>query len=129
MKNQFKTYILIALSLLVANCSNKEKDSSESNKKIETIISQMSIEEKIDMLGGYNRFNIRPNEQLGIPEIKMTYGPVGVRSINGEATAFPASIALAASWDKELVEKVGAAIGQETKAKGKHILLAPGMNI
>ena len=55
----------------------------------------------------------------------MTDGPVGVRSINGEATVFPASIALAASWDKELVEKVGAAIGQETKAKGKYDLLAP----
>ncbi|MCK4827177.1 glycoside hydrolase family 3 C-terminal domain-containing protein, partial [bacterium] len=105
------------------------KETADANKRIENIMNQMTIEEKIDMIGGYNRFSIRPNERLSIPEIKMTDGPLGVRNINGEATAFPASIALAASWDRELVEKVGAAIAQEARAKGKHILLAPGMNI
>ena len=129
MSNQIHVFIITFFALFITGCSNKQKKTNDVNKRIENIIAQMTIEEKIDMLGGYNRFNIRPNEHVGIPEIKMTDGPVGVRSINGEATAFPASIALAASWDRELVEKVGAAIGQETKAKGKHILLAPGMNI
>lgn len=124
-RTKFIIFVIVLLVLFV-ECSQNESDV---NKKIENIIGQMTIEEKIDMLGGYNRFNLRPNVRLGIPEIKMTDGSLGVRSINGEATAFPASIALAATWDKDLVEKVGAAIGQETKAKGKHILLAPGMNI
>ena len=128
MRNQFKICIII-FALFVTGCSNKQKETTDANKRIENIMNQMTIEEKIDMLGGYNRFSIRPNERLGIPEIKMTDGPLGIRSINGEATAFPASIALAASWDRELVEKVGAAIAQEARAKGKHILLAPGMNI
>lgn len=128
MRNQFKICIII-FALFVTGCPNKQKETTDANKRIENIMNQMTIEEKIDMLGGYNRFSIRPNERLGIPEIKMTDGPLGIRSINGEATAFPASIALAASWDRELVEKVGAAIAQEARAKGKHILLAPGMNI
>jgi len=130
MKKPLKTVVLIFVALFVTGCSKQPKRTTSNDEiQIENIIHKMSIEEKIDMLGGYNRFNIHPNKRLGILEIKMTDGPVGVRSINGEATAFPASIALAASWDKKLVERVGAAIGQETKAKGKHILLAPGMNI
>ena len=115
--------------LFVAGCSNQQKKTTDADIEIEDIINKMSLKEKIDMIGGYDQFNIRPNKPLGIPEIKMTDGPLGVRSINGEATAFPASIALAASWDRKLVEKVGAAIAQEAKAKDKNILLAPGMNI
>lgn len=130
MKYPLKVGVLIFLTLFITGCSKQSEETAvDVEKQIENLVHKMSLEEKIDMLGGFNRFNIRPNERLGIPEIKMTDGPLGVRGINGEATAFPASIALAASWDKELVEKVGAAIGQETKAKGKHILLAPGMNI
>ena len=130
MKKPIKVVVSIFLTLFVTGCSNQADEMAAGDKnRIENLVHKMSLEEKIDMLGGFNRFSIRPNERLGIPEIKMTDGPLGVRSINGEATAFPASIALAASWDKELVEKVGAAIGQETRAKGKHILLAPGMNI
>jgi len=129
MANQNVKSIIIILALFVVGETYGQNKTADTNKRIENIIEQMTIEEKIDMLGGYNRFNLLPNERLGIPEIKMTDGPVGVRSINGEATAFPASIALAASWDKALVEKVGAAIGQETKAKGKQVILAPGMNI
>ncbi len=129
MRNQVVKYITIILALSISGCSNQQKHTAHADSEIENIINQMSIGEKIDMIGGYDRFNIRPNERLNIPEIKMTDGPLGVRSINGEATAFPASIALAASWDRKLVEKVGAAIAQEAKAKGKNILLAPGMNI
>ncbi len=130
MKNLLCVVVLVFLTLLVTACSNQAEETAvDKESQIESLVHKMSLEEKIDMLGGFNRFSIRPNDRLGIPEIKMTDGPLGVRSINGEATAFPASIALAASWDKALVEKVGASIGQEAKAKGKHILLAPGMNI
>ncbi|HPR33029.1 MAG TPA: glycoside hydrolase family 3 C-terminal domain-containing protein, partial [Prolixibacteraceae bacterium] len=70
----------------------------------------------------------RGYEHLGIPEIRMADGPVGVRN-PGPSTAFPASIALAASFDKELAKNVGAAIASEAKAKNIHIMLGPAMNI
>ena len=107
MKNLLSVVVLAFLTLLVTACSNQAEETAvDKENQIESLAHKMSLEEKIDMLGGFNRFSIRPNERLGIPEIKMTDGPLGVRSINGEATAFPASIALAASWDKALVEKI-----------------------
>jgi len=74
--------------LLLQDDSNQQKKTTDADIEIEDIINKMSLKEKIDMIGGYDQFNIRPNKPLGIPEIKMTDGPLGVRSINGEATAF-----------------------------------------
>jgi beta-glucosidase len=64
---------------------------------------------------------------LGIPALTMTDGPVGVRS--GKSTAFPASIALGATWDPSLVREYGAAAAAEARAKGKFMLLGPCINI
>ncbi len=98
------------------------------DKKIEDIIHKMTIAEKIDFIGGYMDFYIRAYPQYGIPQIKMSDGPVGVRNY-GPATSFPASICLTASWDTSLASDVGRAIGQEARAKGVNIMLGPAMNI
>jgi beta-glucosidase len=101
-----------------------------STKKINVndLISKMTLEEKVDFIGGTKGFYIRGIERLGIPEIRMADGPVGVRN-PGPSTAFPASITLAASFDKELARKVGDAIGCEARSKNVHIMLGPAMNI
>jgi beta-glucosidase len=83
-----------------------------------------------------------PIPRLGIPAIKMTDGPMGVRSWRGssaitsganavkiEATSFPAGIAMAATWDPALVEREGQAIAQEVKALGRDMILGPTVNI
>ena len=95
---------------------------------IEKIIQAMTLEEKVDFIGGYRAFHIRGYEHLGIPEIHMADGPVGVRNL-GKSTAYPASITLAASWDKDMAYNVGKAIGCEARAKNVHMVLGPGMNI
>ncbi|MBO8130941.1 MAG: glycoside hydrolase family 3 C-terminal domain-containing protein [Candidatus Marinimicrobia bacterium] len=95
---------------------------------VDSLLDQMTLEEKIDIIGGYENFNIRGYKKCGIPEIHMADGPVGVRNY-GKAIAFPASICLAASWDKELAYRVGKAIAMEARAKNVHIMLGPGMNI
>lgn len=104
--------------------------SPTSTKKIdvEKLIGQMTLEEKVDFIGGTKGFYIRGIDRLGIPEIRMADGPVGVRN-PGPSTAFPASITLAASFDKELARKVGDAIGCEARSKNVHIMLGPAMNI
>ncbi|HTY39178.1 MAG TPA: glycoside hydrolase family 3 C-terminal domain-containing protein [Bacteroidota bacterium] len=96
--------------------------------RVQDLLSKMTLEEKIDMLGGVEGFYIRPCGRLGIPKVKMADGPLGVRNY-GKSTAFPAGIAFAASWNKALVEEYGKAIGTEARAKGVHIMLAPGVNI
>jgi len=88
----------------------------------------MTLQEKVEMIAGYQNFNIKGNERLGIPQVKLADGPMGVKG-HGKATAFPASICMAASWNPDLVKEVGTAIGREAKSKGIGILLAPGVNM
>ncbi|NLF40092.1 hypothetical protein GX586_11640 [bacterium] len=96
--------------------------------RVDDLLSRMTLEEKIDLLGGIENMYIKGNERLGIPRIRMSDGPVGVRCY-GESTAYPAGICLAASWDTNLAQRVGRALGWDCRARGVHILLAPGMNI
>ena len=97
-------------------------------KRVQDLLAKMTLEEKIDMLGGVQSFYIRSNERLGIPKVKMADGPVGVRNY-GPATAFPAGIAFAAAWDRDLTGRFGEAVGKEARAKGVHIMLGPGVNM
>jgi beta-glucosidase len=98
------------------------------DKRVDSILSRMTLEEKITYIGGINNFFIRPVPRLGIPELKMSDGPLGVHDY-GPTTAYPAGIALAASWDANLARRVGAMMGDDARARGVHFILAPGMNI
>ncbi|RLF21535.1 MAG: beta-glucosidase [Thermoprotei archaeon] len=108
---------------------------------IKELISKMTLEEKASLVVGAGKSQRVPGaagetrsiKRLGIPSIVMTDGPQGVR-IEGDgkpyvATAFPSAIVLASTWNPEVVEKVGMAIGEEAREYGVDILLAPGVNI
>jgi len=97
-------------------------------KRVDSILSQMTLEEKIEIIGGINDFYTRPIPRLGIPSFRMSDGPMGVHDY-GLTTAYPAGIALAASWDVDLAERFGSAMGKDARARGVHFILAPGMNI
>jgi beta-glucosidase len=97
-------------------------------ERVERLLGAMTLEEKIDLLGGVDDFFVRPLPRLGLPRLRMADGPFGVRNF-GPATAMAAGIALAASWNPELVRRVGSEIGRDARAKGVHFLLAPGVNI
>ncbi|MGD8791310.1 MAG: glycoside hydrolase family 3 C-terminal domain-containing protein [Anaerolineae bacterium] len=101
--------------------------------KIESLIAQMTLEEKIAMLAGADMWHTVAIERLGIPAIRVTDGPIGARGTQprqGPTSAcFPAGVALAATWNPDLVRRVGAALAEETRAKGAHILLAPTVNM
>jgi beta-glucosidase len=94
---------------------------------------ELTLEEKAALAAGTDLWHTFPVERLGIPVIKMTDGPVGARGaeyVGGPpSTCFPCGTALAASWDTDLVRRVGAALGDEAIAKGAHVLLAPTVNI
>ncbi|HEU5236658.1 MAG TPA: glycoside hydrolase family 3 C-terminal domain-containing protein [Pyrinomonadaceae bacterium] len=99
--------------------------------RVDALLQRMTIEEKIQMLHGARRRGfigyIPGIARLGIPELALTDGPAGVR--HGTGTAFPAPVALAATWDRPLAQEYGAALGAETKAKGQNVLLGPMVNI
>ncbi|PYS59612.1 MAG: glycoside hydrolase [Acidobacteria bacterium] len=100
----------------------------DTEDKVESILKQMTLEEKIDLLGGIERFFIRGVPRLGVPRLKMADGPIGVRNY-GPATTMAGGIALAATWNPALAERVGSEIGRDSRAKGVHFLLGPGVNI
>ncbi|HEY7416938.1 MAG TPA: glycoside hydrolase family 3 protein, partial [Ktedonobacteraceae bacterium] len=101
---------------------------------IEDKLKKMTLAEKVSLLGGMDLWHTVPIERLNIPSVKMSDGPNGVRGggsfVGGVRTAcFPAGIALASTWDTDLMERVGQALGQEVKMKSAHVLLAPTVNI
>jgi beta-glucosidase len=95
-------------------------------ERVKDLLTRLTLKEKIDLLGGTG-FATKPIDRLGIPELRMADGPVGVRW--GESTAFPVSIAMAATWDPVLINRIGSAIGRETKGKARHVILGPCVNI
>ncbi len=101
--------------------------------KIEQLIQQMTLDEKISLLAGRDMWHTVPVERLGIPSLKVTDGPNGARGAGGSlgltSACFPCGSALGATWNPELVARVGQALADEVKAKGAHILLAPTVNI
>lgn len=121
------TLVLVLLAgLLILSCSRKMNVEVE----IEQLLSQMTIEEKADMISGTGLdlgFDSRLLLRLGIPAMKMTDGPLGVR--RDKATAFPAGVALAATWNPELAAEMGKAIAREAKAKKLNVVLGPCVNI
>ncbi len=96
--------------------------------RVESMLSYMTLNEKLSYIGGVDGMYIMGIPRLNLPEIKMSDGPVGVRTW-GETTAYPAGICNAATWDEDLVFNLGQALGKDARARGVHILLAPGLNI
>jgi beta-glucosidase len=101
---------------------------AEIDKRADALLARMTLEEKIDYLGGADNFYVRAIKRLGLPAFHMADGPFGVRNL-GPSTAYPAGIGLAATWDLALAGRVGAMIGRDARARGVHIMLAPGVNI
>ena len=112
--------------------------SAGATARAQQLLEQMTLEEKIDMLHGeisfeYGFYNA-PIERLGIPALTMADGPAGVRVANpavnnGESTALPAPIALAAAWSGALAEEFGRTAGAEAHSTGHNVLLSPAADI
>lgn len=104
-----------------------------------TLLSQLTLEEKVALCLGSTFWHTAPIPRLGLPEVMVADGPHGLRrqpdgnqaSISGSlpATCFPTASALGSSWDPDLVRRVGEAIGAEARAQGVSVVLGPGVNI
>jgi beta-glucosidase len=112
-------------------------------QRVQNLLGLMTLQEKIAMLSGADWMQSVSNARLGIPSIKMADGPIGIRSWAGPSsetgaqsakmqvttTAFPAGVAMAATWDTDLLQQEGRAIAQELKALGRDMILGPTVNI
>ena len=135
---KLKSLFAAALAVLLASvgCTPKHTNSDnpyavtqEHRERAAALVAQMTLEEKCDYVGGSkDGFYIRPIDRLGIPLIRMADGPQGVRN-NTKSTLFACGVAAAASWNEDVVYEMGVALGQDSRARGVHILLGPGVNI
>jgi len=121
---------VVGVIILFCLCgfSQSPASSPQIEQRINSILGQMTTEEKIDLLGGVDDFYTRGVPRLGVPRFKMADGPLGVRNY-GPSTTMAGGIALAATWNPNLAESVGIEIGRDARARGVHFLLAPGVNI
>jgi beta-glucosidase len=120
------------------------QDLSEQSRieaQADSILDLLTIEEKIALLHGNSKFSSTGIPRLSFPELESADGPTGVREelerdsweplnlITDSATFFPAGPALAATWNRDLSFRYGEALGEETRARDKDILLGPSVNI
>lgn len=135
-----KHLILVTVSIFMSAVLFSQSD-ADVDKKIESILSQLTLQEKVAMCHAQSKFSTRGVERLGIPEVWMSDGPHGVRAeinwddwgyagwTNDSITAFPALTCLAATFNPELAGKYGFAVGEEARYRKKDVLLGPGVNI
>jgi beta-glucosidase len=104
------------------------------------LVAEMTLEEKAGLCSGRDFWHLKPVARLGLPSVMVTDGPHGLRKQDAEAdhaglnasvpaTCFPTASALACSWDRELLQEIGVALGEECVAERVAVLLGPGMNI
>jgi beta-glucosidase len=122
----FTGLLLTVFSLSGMNCQSVRKESVDS--RADDLLRQLTLDEKLTMISGYKVYKVPGVPRLGIPEIKMTDGPIGTRN-DGLSTAYPGDICLAASWDTDLAHQFGVAQGNDGRARGDHVILGPAMNI
>lgn len=110
-------------------------------KQIEELVKELSLDEKIGMIHGAGLFRTEGVDRLGIPPVKMSDGPMGVRNefpddswvpvgnSDDYVTYLPSNSALASTWNRTLAYETGKVLGEEARGRGKDVILAPGINI
>lgn len=140
--------VALAISAAFAGCSAQQSANVISQStlmqwedSINSIISKMTLEEKVEMLHGKNMFSSAGVPRLGIADIEYADGPFGIREemephgwnsaglTTDSATYFPTGSALAATWSQEMAYDYGKAMGIEARLRGKDMMLGPAINI
>ena len=135
--------LLAGVAVLLAACTPKTPQSrlSALDPKVDALIAQMTLEEKVEMLHSKTNMSSAGVERLGIADVHYADGPFGIREEgvpNGfqsagwqldSATYFPTGSALAATWSEELAYRYGTGMGIEARLRGKDVLLGPAINI
>jgi len=96
--------------------------------KAHAMIAKLTLEQKIDLLGGVDGMYTHQSPSIDLPRFKMSDASVGVRTW-GPTTAYAGGVSLAATWDRDFARKLGEALGKDARARSVNFLLGPGVNI
>ena len=137
----FPTLLVLVLAVACTKTVSPQEKLTANDAKINDIIAQMTLEEKVEMLHSKTNMSSAGVERLGIADIHYADGPFGIREEgqpNGfmsagwtldSATYFPTGSALAATWSEDLAYKYGTGMGKEARLRGKDVILGPAVNI
>jgi beta-glucosidase len=121
-------FAVVVLFSVGARAQAPVASSPQIERRVEALLAKLTLEEKVDLLGGVHDFYIRATPAIGLPALRTADGPYGVRN-DGPATTMAGGIALAATWNPSLVERAAAQIGRDARARGVHFMLGPAINI
>ncbi len=127
----FLVVLLVALPgliLLPAQAPGQQKSPDEIDRQAEALLGKLTLAQKVDLIHGINGMFIPAMPSIGLPSLKMSDGPMGVRTW-GPTTGYAIGIGLAATWDTKLAKRVGVSLGRDARARGVNFLLGPGVNI
>lgn len=116
--------VFVATSIFSAHAAEPE----DVENRVDSLLQRLTLEEKIDLLGGVNGFDVRGVPSIGLPLMATADGPFGVRR-GTRANIMAGGIALAATWNADLAREYGNQIGRDARARGVHFYLAPGVNM
>jgi beta-glucosidase len=123
--------ILLGCALIAAIQASAQApapDSPAIEAQAHAMLAKLTLEQKIDLLGGVDGMFTHPAPAINLPRLKMSDASVGVRTW-GPTTAYAGGVALAATWDREFARKLGESLGKDARARGVNFLLGPGVNI
>lgn len=120
--------LLLAATPLALHAQGPIPDSPAVEQQVHSLLNKLTLDQKLEMLGGVDNMFTHAEPSIGLPRLKMSDDSVGVRTW-GPDTSYAANIALAASWDPSLAGSIGKALGMDARARGVNILLGPGVNI
>ena len=129
MRKIFIAFLALPLFACQSHQAPANAAPSSADARADALIKQMTLEEKISLLGGdTDHFSTHAVARLGVPKLVMADGPQGIRNYP-PSCSFPCGAALAATWDTQLAAAYGKAMGLEARARGVNFILGPGMNI
>ncbi len=113
---------------------NSDQQLPQLSERVSTLLAALTFDEKVDLITGAGVWTTKAIERLDIPSVVVTDGPNGARGggLMGTGTptaCIPSGSVLGATWDPELCHQLGQLLGDETRAKGCHVLLAPTINL
>jgi beta-glucosidase len=103
-------------------------DSPAIEAKAHALVVKLTLEQKIELLGGVDSMFTHSVPAIGLPRFKMSDASVGVRTW-GPTTAYAGGVGLAAAWDPEMARRLGVGLGKDARARSVNFLLGPGVNI
>ncbi|MBN1270432.1 MAG: glycoside hydrolase family 3 C-terminal domain-containing protein [Kiritimatiellae bacterium] len=141
MKSWRMIAVVVATAATALSAAEDRAAAPDIESRIENLLKQMTLAEKVSLCHGNSTFNTAGIERLGIPGLAMSDGPHGVRREterfswapvgreDDHCTYLPTGSSLASTWNKALAHRFGGALGAEARHRGKDIILGPGINI